>query len=240
MGGSAATVGSGRPVCYPPAMAHDDPGDPAFWRARWREGRCGWHKDHVNEKLLRYVDRLRGGPSDRVLVPLCGASLDLGFLARQGFAPVGVEVAPEAVAALFPEATPDAERGTVHEGAGTTVVCGDFFTCDLSPWAPFGAFYDRGALVALPPRRHAAYAARLADLAAPGARGLLVTVEYDGPADVGPPFSVDAAAVSDLFGAAFEVTPLERVEDAEMPGRFEELGVTGFSEAAYHLVRADR
>ncbi|RMG96438.1 MAG: thiopurine S-methyltransferase [Deltaproteobacteria bacterium] len=239
-GGARARVrvdGGGWRRTMDPAMTHSDPASPEFWRRRWREGRCGWHKDDVNEKLRRYVGRLSPAPGRRVLVPLCGASLDLGFLADAGFEPVGVEVVEDAVARLFPGAEPDASAGTVHTRDGVTVVCGDFFACDLSPFAPFAAFYDRGALVAIPPRLREAYARRIEELVAKGARGLVVTVAYDGPADVGPPFSVPAAEIERLFGGAFEVEVLESVPDASMPGSFADHGVTNFSEGAYLLTR---
>ncbi len=218
-------------------MEAQDPGDPEFWRARWRQGQTGWHRDEVNEKLRRHAARLEPAPNRRILVPLCGASKDLGFLAAAGWEPVGVEVAEEAVARLFEGARPCAEAASVHTDGAVTVVCADFFACDLSRFAPFGAVYDRGALVAIPPRLRRPYAERIAELVAPGARGLVVTVEYDGPPDLGPPFSVTRDDLERLFGAAFRVERIECVPDSSPPGSFEGKGVTGFCEGAYLLER---
>jgi len=58
----------------------------------------GWHLSDVNPYLQRYIHELvpapfskAGGMGPRVLVPLCGKTVDMSFLARQGCRVVGVE-----------------------------------------------------------------------------------------------------------------------------------------------------
>ncbi|MDZ7747688.1 MAG: hypothetical protein U5K43_01665 [Halofilum sp. (in: g-proteobacteria)] len=78
--------------------------DADFWHARWASGRIASPpREEVNPYLAEHLDRLASAPGARVLVPLCGKSLDLAFLAGQGHAPVGVELSPVAVAAVFAE-----------------------------------------------------------------------------------------------------------------------------------------
>ena len=71
------------------------------WLKRWREGRTGFHEGRPNDLLVHHAARLAG--CRRVLVPLCGKSEDLAFLAARGHDVVGVELAEQAVQAFFAE-----------------------------------------------------------------------------------------------------------------------------------------
>ena len=73
--------------------------DRKAWLARWRDGRTHFHLDQVHPTLMRYIDQTPLGK--RILVPLCGKSLDLGWLNAQGYEVVGVELSEQAVSELF-------------------------------------------------------------------------------------------------------------------------------------------
>ncbi len=73
--------------------------DREAWLSRWREGRTRFHLDQVHPTLMRYIGQVPSGV--RILVPLCGKSLDLGWLKDQGYNVVGVELAEQAVSELF-------------------------------------------------------------------------------------------------------------------------------------------
>ena len=75
--------------------------EPDFWRARWSEGRIGFHEGAPNAHLRQNLDVLAG--ARRVLVPLCGKAEDLAFLAASGREVVGVELVEDAVRAFFAE-----------------------------------------------------------------------------------------------------------------------------------------
>ena len=51
-----------------------------LWESRWEEGRIGFHLKEVNPYLIRFSDQLLHQKPDRVFVPLCGKTLDLGWL----------------------------------------------------------------------------------------------------------------------------------------------------------------
>ena len=76
-----------------------------------------------------------------------------------------------------------------------------------------GAYWDRGALVAVDPADRPAYAASMARHLAPGARMLLVALEYEVPSSgeraPGPPFPVFRADLEALYGGRFRVSLLE-------------------------------
>jgi thiopurine S-methyltransferase len=73
---------------------------------------------------------------------------------------------------------------------------GDVFT---APLTGIDLIYDRAALVSIAPSRRHAYAQRLCSLLKPGGRILLITVDYVQDELAGPPFSVDAEHIQQLF-----------------------------------------
>ena len=105
----------------------NDPGTQDFWQTRWDTSQTGFHEAKVNSFLLAHVDSLELQAGSRVLVPLCGKTVDLTFLGERATV-VGVEFVERAAADYF------AERGTTpsHEGAirsagQVSIACGDYF-----------------------------------------------------------------------------------------------------------------
>lgn len=187
-----------------------------FWLQAWQEGRTGWHRDEVHPDLPRWEARFLSGGPHRVLVPLCGRSRDLAWLASRGHAVVGVEVAEVAVRGLLADAGLTAVAAHAGafvrhdaEGAAISVFQGDWFATSPELLGTFDRAWDRAALVAMQPDRREDYVARLRALLAPGARVLLNTFEYDPSEMTGPPFTTPEAAVRRLFGD-FDVELLDR------------------------------
>ncbi|MFW5970413.1 MAG: thiopurine S-methyltransferase, partial [Halofilum sp. (in: g-proteobacteria)] len=168
---------------------------PEFWRDRWRNNEIGFHCGQVHSALERFWPQI-GAQADTVLVPLCGKTLDMRWLAAHGYAVTGVELERRAVEAFFREWGVDAHErkradGLVAlEGAGVELVVGDFF--DFRPERPPMRFYDRAALVALPRSMRLDYLEHLGRCVTPGAEGLLIAFEYDPGEMAGPPFPVTA------------------------------------------------
>lgn len=214
------------------------PEDPRYWCRRWEEGRTGWHRDEVNPKLVRHHERLTGGRPTRVFVPLCGRSLDVGWLREQGHEVVGIDAAEAAARGLFAQPPGERTEGELVflEGGGVTVACGDFFSLRPEQVGTFTSVYDRGSLVALPPPMHARYARHLASFITPGGRILLVGLAYDDSVVTGPPFSVPQERVIELY-PDFTVEVLERDGAADTPPPFREAGVSTMEEATYLLTR---
>lgn len=149
----------------------------------------------------------------RVLVPLCGKSQDMMWLAGQGFGVVGAELSRDAVEQFFTEneLTPTvtvAGRLERFEAGGVTIFVGDIFDLDAASLGAADAVYDRAALVALPTALRARYAAHLVAITK-AAPQWLVTFEYDQALQPGPPFSVPAEDVEALYGAVYRLTRAE-------------------------------
>jgi thiopurine S-methyltransferase len=190
--------------------------EPEFWQQRWATGQIGWHRDQVNEALSANLDRLTGGRPSRVLVPLCGKSQDLVFLARAGHHAVGIELVEQAVREFFaeqarrPKSAANA-KGVRHETQNLTLLQMDFFDVTRDDVGALDCAYDRAALIALPPGERRRYVTHLLGLLPVHAPILLITLDYDGSSTSGPPFAVSDGEVRELFGPACEVEELAQI-----------------------------
>lgn len=213
-----------------------------FWHQRWQRREIGWHAESFNRHLTEHWPRLRAPAGGRVLVPLCGKSLDMLWLAGEGHRVLGVELSEIAAAAFFGEngLTPSVEEVPPfrrYRVDDLEVLAGDFF--ELTPALAEGvtAVYDRAALIALPPEMRPAYAARLSALLTPRVPSLLITLDYDQSRMQGPPFAVSADEVQALFAPAFDIESVADVDILEESPRFAERGLDRLREHVYRLRR---
>ena len=181
-------------------------------------------------------------PGGRVLVPLCGKSLDMLWLREQGYRVAGIEISEVAVAAFFDEqglrpARSDMTHGSRWSADGIDIYCGDFFRLVANEIGALDACYDRAALVALPEGMRRDYVMRLAELLTPGATGLLVTLDYDQAEMDGPPFAVPPGEVMNLFMPAFAVEELHDADVLAARPEFRERGLHRLHEHVFRLAR---
>jgi len=200
------------------------------WLERWREGRIGWHEDAGNASLKKHWR----GSGRTVLVPLCGKSVDLRWIAEQGNQVIGVELSSIAVEAFFDEqgisysmSEDQLPRFDAH-GIDITIYCGDFFAltslrCD--------AHFDRGALIAVPPEMRPAYAAHVSSLLRDNVEQLVITVNYDEEVAMGPPFSVNDAELLGYWPGLCCVEEREDIENA--PPKFLDAGLAELTEKVW-------
>jgi thiopurine S-methyltransferase len=173
--------------------------DATFWHQRWAQREIGFHRSKVHPMLAQHWPTLADRNDGPVLVPLCGKSLDLKWLADRGHSVVGIELSEAAAIEFFEDhgLQPASTRlgGLKAWSAASITICvGDFF--EFAPDFPFPRAYDRAAMVALPAEVRPRYRARLAALLADEGQGLLITLEYDPSTMHGPPFSVDEAELA--------------------------------------------
>ncbi len=186
-----------------------------FWQQRWASNQIGFHEADFHPQLLAHWPTL-GVTTGRVLVPLCGKSLDMVWLRARGHEVLGVELSDIAVRAFFAERglTPTIEQRDGYEvfaADGYTLLCGDFFALTSAALGVFAAVYDRAALIALPPDMRRDYAATLTRLAAPGTPMLTITVEYDTSVLTPPPFTVMGEEVQALYADAWRIEDRGRI-----------------------------
>ncbi|MGV8842743.1 MAG: thiopurine S-methyltransferase [Pseudomonas sp.] len=211
-----------------------------FWQARWSQDQIGFHLPQVNPCLLQYWPVLPAGT--RVLVPLCGKSLDLAWLAEQGLRVLGIELTQMAVEAFFSERQLQPEISThgvftQYRAGSIELWCGDFFALTAADVADCAALYDRAALIALPPELRERYTAHLTSILPLACQGLLITLDYDQAQMSGPPFAVTDQEVQRLLGAAWQPHLLETRDVLEDNLRFLQRGLSRLDERVYRLAR---
>ncbi|KJK19466.1 thiopurine S-methyltransferase [Pseudomonas sp. 2(2015)] len=212
-----------------------------FWHKRWADNQIGFHQRQVNGDLQQYWPSLGLAPGSKVLVPLCGKSLDLAWLAGQGHQVLGIELSQRAVEDFFNEQrlTPEVgQRGAfkTYRSGNLQLWCGDFFALSAEDIADCTALYDRAAVIALPPALRQRYAALLSGYLASGCRGLLITMDYDQALLPGPPFAVVDAQVRQLF-ADWQPHELEARDILAESPKFVQAGVPMLFERVYRLQR---
>lgn len=204
-----------------------------FWHSRWQAGRHGWHETAGNAALKKYWPRLPAG--SRVLVPLCGKSVDVLWLARQGLLVTGVELSAIAARAFFEEAGLTYEV-TVRDGfkwfrgrdSGIAIACGNYF--DFMD-RPFDALYDRAALGAISPGKRPEYARHTQGLLQSTAYRMLITLEFDDSNYEGPPYPVWPDEILSYWPDLQRID--ERDDTENRPAKFHDAGVEQLMEVAW-------
>lgn len=225
--------------------------DPAFWKQRWLENKIGFHLDEVNPYLMEHWPRLDVPAPARIFIPLCGKSVDMTWLASQGYDIEAVELSELAVEQFFEEQQIDYERSETGEWivyqsrprpdrGKIRIWCGDFFKLEPGQLGSIDAIYDRAALIALPVEMRSVYVEKLLALTGPVPQ-FLITLSYDQSQMAGPPFAVRHSEVNqlyrDVYGEQGGVLPGPNVEIDVLPshGHFAERGLTALSECVYLL-----
>ena len=210
--------------------------EPSFWHNRWQTNQTGWHERAVNPLLITHFSSLNIPPGRRVFVPLCGKSLDLGWLLAQGYAVAGAELSELAVTQLFAELRMEPTISEVGQhkhfhGEKIDIFVGDLFDLSREVLGPVDAVYDRAALVALPDSMRVQYTTHLKSLTTLAPQ-LLIGYEYDQTIVPGPPFSVTSDELHRHYSDSYTLTPLARID---VPN-----GLKGKCPATEHVWRLEK
>ncbi len=203
------------------------------WLKRWEAGNTGWHEQDGNAFLKKYWPK--DGNVERVLVPLCGKSPDLLWLAGQGHTVIGAEISELAVRGFFTDHglaySTETAGELVRYVASTlpiTIFCGDYFSLSIPSC---DGLYDRGSLIALPAAKRAEYVQQTKALLDKRSTRLIVTVEYDQTIVDGPPFSIREGELKEYWPDLRKCDEQEAI--ASGPPKFREAGLTEMSETVW-------
>ena len=188
-----------------------------FWHDMWASGVVGFHQPDINVYLKNHWSKLELKGDENVLVPLCGKSLDMIWLAQQGHSVMGIELSQKALDEFLAENKLTAEPKTFANHCGyqlpdMTLLCGDFFHLTAEDCSDISVVFDRAAIVALPPERRQDYVKHLHSILPSGTQYLLVAMEYDQSKMSGPPFSVSEQEIRALFEPFATVTKVEEFQ----------------------------
>jgi len=215
---------------------------PEFWQHRWQTNQIGFHRDTPLPLLLAHWPALGLATGSQVLVPLCGKSLDMLWLAEQGHRVLGVELSELAITQFFSErglepTLTQSHAGTHYRAGAWEIICGDAFALTPEVLRDCAGVYDRGAMIALPPKMRETYMATTWFHLPAGCQGLLVTLEYPQAQKDGPPFSVEEDEVRRRFDGICEVRLIERRDILKNEPGFQAEGVTSLQTSVYRLQR---
>jgi len=177
--------------------------DVAFWQELYERGGDGWELGGPAPPLVSYLEATPP-PAGRVAVPGCGRGHDVRFLARRGYAPVGFDFAPTAVAAARALAADERVPARFEQR--------DIFSLGDDHAAAFDGVWEYTCFCAIDPGRRAEYVSVLAAIMKPGGWLLACFYPMGAPAG-GPPFPVTEDEVRRLLAPAF------RIEHAAPPAR---------------------
>lgn len=215
-----------------------------YWEKRWKDGRTGWHQAEVTPLLKRFWPSVGLQGDEKVLVPFCGKSLDMIWLAQQGHSVLGVELSGLAIQQFFAENGLQASREQAADGVHYVsdrieIIQGDIFQVESAALADCQAVYDRAAMIALPEAQRAQYQKTVYGRLPPDCRGLLLTIEYPAHEKDGPPFPVTVDEVSAQL-ANWQITLLERDAIIDRNPGFREEGVTALYANSFTLRKLRR
>lgn len=214
----------------------------SFWIKRWLNGDIGWHHQETNPHLLSHWHKLDAIHGSEILVPLCGKSLDMVWLAQNGYPIVGVEISSKAIEEFFAERNLIPERTKsgdfeIFRAGDYRLLCGDIFRIEPKHINEIKAVYDRASLVALDPEQRRCYAKLMASMLSTGCSLLLVAMDYPETEMQGPPYSVPEHEVDELFGDSFSITKLHSMDLLKETERYAERGLSRLLEQIYLLER---
>lgn len=77
--------------------------DANFWHHKWETNSIGFHEPQANPLLVNNFKALALETGRRIFVPLCGKTLDIGWLLSEGYQVAGAELSELSIQQLFAE-----------------------------------------------------------------------------------------------------------------------------------------
>lgn len=213
--------------------------NPEFWHDKWERNEIGFHLKQIHPLVIKYLSTEKLKDVSRVFVPLCGKTMDIGYLLEQGKQVIANELSESAVKQLFANlslihSVTSWRGGLCYQAERLTVWVGDFFELTHSEVSDIDLVYDRAALIALPEEMRKSYAQHMLTLA-PKAKQLLLALTYNQVEMAGPPFSVPDAEVQAHYGENKKIRALSHKDVIEYEPKFAERGLKSLIESAYWL-----
>ncbi|MDA7816865.1 thiopurine S-methyltransferase [Sulfurimonas sp.] len=187
-----------------------------FWHNLWKTNEIGFHKQETNKFLVEFFSMLNLKSNSRVLIPLCGKTLDIEWILQQGHKVVGVELNENAIKELFISLNLDpiitmVNSFTLYSAKNIDIFVGDIFELDKNILGNVDAIYDRAAIIALPLSMRTKYTHKLIELTDKVSQ-LIVCYQYNKNMMDGPPFSVEECDIKEYYKNSYNIRLLKSVK----------------------------
>ena len=189
-----------------PSPGSLQPEEVAAWRRRWQEGNTPWNLGQAAPELASVLSGWR--PVGRALVPGCGHGHEVSLLQDLGWNAVGLDVAPEALAAARQRDPRPQWR------------CGDVLHPPPIWRGSFHLVLEHTCFCALPPRCRPSYAEAVTSLLRSGGSFLGLFWCHSRPD--GPPFGSSPRELETCFGGALRLVTLRQAHHSVGDRRGEE------------------
>lgn len=215
----------------------------SYWESRWVKNKIGFHTPEGEEALHKWWDWLV--PQNQplhVLIPLCGKSPDIEWIAQKGAQVTGIEFVEMACHDFFNERDiqpiiTQHSFGKCFNHEGIDLWASDILKMPKRLLDKSNIVYDRAALVALPVGKRVAYVEKIASALKPGSRILLITFDYPQDEMNGPPFSIPEKEINTLHKMYYDITLLESTEILSNLKKFKEKGLSYLRKLVFLLER---
>lgn len=193
-----------------------------YWNHKWKMGDIRFHRNSPHPILVKYFVSIMPG---KVFVPFCGKSEDLHWLTEQRWKVVGSELNDGACESYFAEHEIKFSKERVGDFTKYAtdyleIWCGDHFKLPKKIFSGITAWYDRGALVALPKEMRKNYieffSSAYPKFNTEVFQMLLISMEYNRQEIQGPPFNVAESEIRDGLEQILDIELIEKVHDPLM------------------------
>lgn len=211
-----------------------------YWQSRWQNRSIEFDQKEPNLFLKEFFNDLKLKPHSTVFVPMCGKSVDMLWLMRQGYNLLGIELNLVACREFFEQNKlhyKESEKDNFHilTSENITLYSGDFFNFNKAMLGEIAAVYDRAALVALPETMRKQYVEHLKGMLTADVPVFLITAAYNQNEMNGPPFSVDKNEVEAHYGHDFKITQLHDEIAKELPPHLKAKGLKTYQHFVFIL-----
>lgn len=126
-----------------------------LWQQMWKDNQIAFHQSNITPLLQRHFLSLNLRKPSRILVPLCGKSLDMTWLMNMGHHVVGIELSPIAIKTYFSELGVKPKRDRIGKfirwrHGNCELWCGDVFDLSTLNLQRDHLLYDNASLTCFP------------------------------------------------------------------------------------------
>ena len=205
-----------------------------YWDMAYEADEDIWTKEAVNQKLMGFLDTLTNGKTGLdILVPMCGKTKIMLYLAEKGHRVVGIEWSKVAVEQFFDENKLEYTTQLCKIGGtdisiykakdkAVTVYCGDFFAFKEHNLGPFDCVFDHGAIgcFEFQMSERPMYAKIINSVTKPGTRVLQSIFDYEHTEHPMVPFALTEAELVTLYKENFDIQLLQEFDAQEFVDAF--------------------
>lgn len=198
-----------------------------FWQKKWDLNEIGFHQKETSPLLEKYLNKIiyHNGTKSHCLIPLSGKTNDIIYLKNYFSLVTGVEIIKKAVESFFSENNfKPVQKENCYTYENIEIIHDDFFNLPNKTKLKYDFVFDRASIIALPENLRFKYVNTVKSLLGPRFTIFLISIEYNSPDLIGPPFSVPEDEIHKHY-AEFKIEKLYEKEIPTLSPKFKNIDV---------------